>query len=287
MTKFAASDVREPFYQRWQDYRHRFQWSGEETGGRRLEYPAVPGATFDGRLIVVPKGQAARETVRDGDTVISICSGEIEFFVDGKQYSLGPLDLLSIPAGLRFEYLNADLEDVIFCGLFAEAGDGTQSGTVEVEHMSWPIYRRDFRWTLPWAEKWGFHRGSGPLIKPPGLRGHTVRMPIGQSTPWHYAPRDLMFMPIDGDIEFSAGGKDWPLEQFDMLLVPAFMPYRYTNYGLKEVVFLSIGGRLEPGTKGAYFSEDPGWPIRNDAPRMEVEVDPYGDARVVEASPAT
>lgn len=280
-TAATQEETRSPFYQLWKDYRRNLRGVGRGSGYRRIEYPDVPGATFSGRLIVLPTGQAAEAETRDGDTVFLLSHGEVEFTVGGRHFALGPLDLLAIPAGVQFEYLNAGLEDAILCGLFAHRDEDIQEGSTEVEHMEWRNYRRDFRWTLPWAERWGFHRGSGPLIRPPGLRGHTVRMPIAQSTPWHFAPRDLMFMPIDGEIEFEAGGEAWPLEQFDMLLIPAFTPYRYSNYGLKEVIFLSIGGKLEPGKKGAYFASDPGWPIRSDAEMLDVEIDPYGDARVI------
>jgi hypothetical protein len=60
-------------------------------------------------------------------------------------------------------------------------------------------------------------------------------------------------------------------------LIPAGVPYTYTNYGLDEVVFLSIGGKLPVGKKGTYFTRDPGWPIQADAPKMDVELDAAGD----------
>ena len=114
-----------------------------------------------------------------------------------------------------------------------------------------------------------------------GLRGHTVRMPMAQSTPWHHVPRDLYFMPIRGEIEFGAGGQVWRLQPYDMLHVAAGVPYQYRNSTLSETQFYSMGGKLPAGKKGVYYSEDPGWPPRPDTPTFRVELDPYGDARLV------
>jgi quercetin dioxygenase-like cupin family protein len=273
--------TREPFYQLWKDYRRNFTWAGSGNGYHRMEYPAVPGASFDGRMLVLPTGQGIEEMVAQGDIVYQLFDGDVDFVVDGALYPSGYLDLIAIPAGSTFSCTNVGLTNAVLCGLFAHPDSATGDTATAVEHMVWDAYKRDFRWTLPLAEQWGYHRGSGPLIRPPGLRGHTVRMIPGQSTPWHYAPRDLMFMPIDGEVEFEAANGVWPLGKWDMLLVPAFTPYKWSNYGLKEVVFLSIGGKLEPGKKGAYFDGNPGWPIRPDASRLAIEIDVYGDAKVV------
>ena len=80
------------------------------------------------------------------------------------------------------------------------------------------------------------------------LRGHLVRDPAAQSTPWHYAPRDMMFTVIDNEVEFAAAGKCWPLKPMDMLVLPAGTPYKYTNYSRMETLFFSIGGNLQVQT---------------------------------------
>jgi quercetin dioxygenase-like cupin family protein len=276
----TEATVRNPFYQKWEDYRRAFRWEGSEAGFHRMEYPEVPGATFDGRLLVLPLGQAAAAETAKGDVVYQVIDGDVEFTIDGTLYKSGYLDLIAVPAGKQCSYVNVGLTPAILLGLFAHSDEASFDPSLRVEHMVWKEYRREFHWTLPFAERWGFHRGSGPLIRPPGLRGHTVRMIPGQSTPWHYAPRDLMFMPIKGEVEFESANNVYPLARFDMLLVPAFTPYKWSNYGLEEVVFQSIGGKLEPGKKGAYFDGNPGWPIREDAKRLSIEIDPYGDAKI-------
>ena len=95
-----------------------------------------------------------------------------------------------------------------------------------------------------------------------------------------------LFMGIYHEVEFKAGGREFALGPLDFLLIPAGTPYQYANYGLSEVVFLSIGGKLPAGKKGTYFASDPGWPIRADAETIEVVIDKYGDARVASAAKA-
>lgn len=283
----------DPVYMRWDDYRGAFKWvSGSENapGTNRIEYPAVEAPMARGRLIVLPTGQSAAKQTRDTDTVYLGIEGDVEFTVGANRLVLKPLDIVSIPAGSSYSYVNLGLANAQLCGIYAKedgspSAPGAAKAAIESTHMRWQEYRRDFHWTLPLAEHWGYHRGSGPLIITNGLRGHTVRMPTGQTTPWHFAARDMLFMGISDEVEFKAGGKAMPLGPRDWIIVPAGTPYTYTNYGLAECVFFSIGGKLPPGKKGTYFSEDPGWPIRADAPTMVVEIDAHGDARVVSGSP--
>ena len=276
----------DPVYMRWQDYRRAFAWrvGAERPGENRLEYPAIEAPLVKGRVIVVPAGNAAPEQVDKAGAVFLAVEGETEFTVAGERYALKPLDLLSIPAGTRYSYMNVGLTNALLCGIFAKPDPKEPSAapTKPIMHMAWAHYRRDFHWTLPLAERWGYHRGSGPLIIADDLRGHTVRIPTGQTTPWHYAARDMLFMGISNEVEFKAGGGEWPLGPLDWLIVPAGTPYTYTNYALAECVFFSIGGKLPPGRKGTYFASDPGWPIRADAETMDVEIDAHGDARVID-----
>ncbi len=281
----------EPVYQRWQDYRAMAKWASGAAGAsgeQRLEFPATEASLVRGRLIMVPTGQAAPAQSHEADTVYLTVEGEVEITIDSANYALKPLDLISVPAGSSYSFSNHALVNALVCEISAknDAAGRKPAAKQEANHMVWERYRRDFSWTLPLAEHWGYHRGSGPLIITDGLRGHTVRQPPGQSTPWHYAARDMLFMGIYNEVEFKAAGKEFPLGPLDFLLIPAGTPYTYTNYALAEVVFLSIGGKLPPGKKGTYFAEDPGWPIRADARKIEVIIDKAGDAKVVESSTA-
>jgi quercetin dioxygenase-like cupin family protein len=288
----AAVAKGEPLYQRWQDYRRSFSWSnaangGAESGSRFVQYPAIEGPLVSGRVLMLPAAQSFGPRSHDTDTVYLGLEGETEFTVGEATYLVKPLDMLCIPAGSSYRCTNSDLANAVLGGIYAKHDASQPKSPASAKpgaaptHMVWERYRRDFHWTLPWAERWGYHRGSGPLIMADGLRGHTVRIPPGQSTPWHFAPRDLVFMGIQNEVEFKAAGREFPLTRYDLLIVPGGTPYRYTNYGLTECVFLSIGGKLPPGKKGIYFTSDPGWPIRADAERISVEIDPYGDARVI------
>ena len=285
----------DPVYQRWQAYRSAFRWSsGPDNGSgfQRLEYPAVEAPLVRGQLLVLPTGQGAPSQSHETDSVYLCIEGELEFVIGSNIFALKPLDMISIPAGTSYRFVNVALSQALACFISAKK-DAAAAAAVTVSktpvapnHMVWEQYRRDFRWTLPLAEQWGYHRASGPLIITDGLRGHTVRQPVGQSTPWHYAARDMLFMGIYHEVEFKAGGREFALGPLDFLLIPAGTPYQYTNYGLSEVVFLSIGGKLPAGKKGIYFASDPGWPIRADAETIEVVIDKYGDARVASAAKA-
>lgn len=289
-TTATKETLREPGYMLWRNYRRDFLRvtdRGKGWGYQRIEYPSIPGADFHGRWNTLPAAQCMSGHAEPGDVVYLSVEGDLEITVEDRLYALEPLDMLAVPAHMARSLQNVGRKDVFYFAIYAtnEGGPQRVAAGAEVELMTWRDSRRDFHWTLPLAERWGYHRGSGPLIRPAMLRGHLVRMPAAQSTPWHYAPRDLMFTVIDNEIEFAAANKVFPLTPQDMLIIPAGTPYRYTNYGRSEVLFLSIGGKLPPGKKSAYFTEDPGWPIRPDAPTMEIEIDIYGDAKVISGAP--
>jgi mannose-6-phosphate isomerase-like protein (cupin superfamily) len=289
LAALAKGDV---VYQPWQEYRREFYWRTSAQGGatlRCVEYPPVEAPLVKGRLLMAPPAQGSDRRTAEIDTVYLCAEGEADFTVGSTTFALEPLDLLSIPQGWEYEFVNSGLANTLLCGIYAKS-EGTKAAVrsnapAAPQHMPWTQYRRNFRWTLPWAEQWGYHRGSGPLIISDGLRGHTVRQPPGQSTPWHSPARDMVFMGIQHEVEFKAAGCECPLGPLDFLIIPAGTPYQYTNYGLSETVFFSIGGKLPPGQKATYFVSDPGWPIRGDVEELVVEIDGHGDARVSGKTP--
>lgn len=286
----ANEVLREPGYMLWQDFRRdlrRVVQDQKGWGHHRIDYPAIQGADFQGYWTSLPTANAYADHREKGDVVYLSVEGDLEITVDGQRHVLQSLDMLAVPAHALRSIVNVGRPDGFYFAIYSDGKDtgGKQDPAAKPEHMTWTESRRDFHWTLPLAERWGYHRGSGPLIRPVALRGHLVRMPAAQHTPWHYAPRDLMFTVIDNEIEFSCAGRNFPLKPQDMLLIPAGTPYIYTNYTRRETLFLSIGGKLPPGRKSRYFTENPGWPPRPDAPTMEVEIDIYGDAKVVSGAP--
>lgn len=272
-------------YLSWTDARRGMfprQAESRIAGESWIAYPAIRGASVHGRLTQLPAGHVIPVTLAPADLMLLGVRGEAAITVGAQSWTLNPLDLMILPAGTRWRAEAPGLEPVLFhethgCGSDS-FDDAPAPAGGDVTHHDWRIYRSDFKWSLPWSDRWGFRRGSGPYFGAAGLRGHTVRQPPGQATPWHYAPRDLLFMPVLGEVEFRCGGRAYPLAPYDQLIIPAGMPYQYTNTGLTEVVFLSTGGALPPGGKGRYFAADPGWPIRADAPVMDTTVDPYGNA---------
>lgn len=274
-----STSSRPAIFRQWTDYRREAELIGGAANEARFAYPAVPGDSFAGNLIMMAPGRQSERRTGTADKIFLIVEGEADFHAGGAWHPLVKLDMISIPAGFEFQYLNGGLDTLILCEVAAFDSPVERPAGLGVEHWRWEDYRRDFRWTLPWAELPGFHRGSGPLLRPPQLRGHTVRFPANQSAPWHHAARDLLFLVVDGEIEFECGGNVYPMRKLDFLLIPALMPYKYTNFGLTEEIHLSIGGILEPGRKGVYYESDPGWPVRADARTFPVEIDIYGDAK--------
>ena len=234
----------------------------------RLEHPPLKADSFHANLVAVPCALAVLDQTHPGDTIYLGAEGELEFTIGQQVFLLKPRNLLAIPVGTVYSYANVGLANAVMLRTFAaDPEPGAVSG--KVEHMVWQQYSARFGWTLPLAEQWGYHRG------------HTVRIPMAQFTPWHHVPLDLYFMVLQGEIEFGAGGKVWKLLPYDLLLVPAGTSHQYPNNTLAETLFYSMGGKLPPGKKGVYFTEDPDWPIRAHALAFLVELDPYGDACLV------
>lgn len=269
----------------WDEYRTGMTARGGGEGGPGsgwIQYPAIRGKSIHGRLAILPAGHEVSDMVAGADLVILAMNGHTEIEIDGTIHRLDLHDMAMLPSGTRYIWRNPSLTNgqcyfTYGCSApdFSDAA-ASNGGSPVIEH--WVDYARDFKWTLPRSDTWGYRRGSGPYFGLPMLRGHTVRQPIGQTTPWHYAPRDLLFTVVSGEIAFHCGNRIHTLGPRDMLIIPAEMPYRYQNSGIEEVFFLSIGGALIEGKKGRYFEEDPGWPIRDDAKTLNTSIDPYGNA---------
>lgn len=275
----STAGVRKPVCLRWEDAHRKFDWVSSEDGQpefRWLEYPFVQGNHIGGRLLMVPSAHH-RVATEATDSMLYCTEGHVEVTIGDRTHELKRFELLSIPADTPYRCTNYTFSPALFCLIVADGKDGDG----KPGHLVWENYRRDFQWTLPLADQFGYHRASGPFLDNGTLHAHTAWQLAGQSTPWHLVPRDLLFVGTHNSVEFQAAGRRWPLGPRDILLMPAETPYAYTNYGVSEAIFLSIGGKTLPGKKGAYFTGDPGWPARPDAERLVTETDIYGNARVI------
>jgi len=273
---------------RWKDYRRLYKWreaDGSGWGQHVLEYPRMDSGSISGEMIVLLPGQATDLCSEETDTVYLGVEGEVEFSMGEARAGLAALDLLGLPRGTAYRFANSGLSNaLVFCMKNSSAPrttsmtEGNIGQSAPYISMRWQDYRSGFRWTLPFAETWGFHRGAGPHMRLDTLSGHTVRHPIGQCSPWHAAQRDLLFIQLSGTSAFQSAGKVWELEARDLLLIRARTPYSYANIELSESVFLDMGVRITQGS--TYYAEDPGWPIRSDARILETEKDTHGHARL-------
>jgi quercetin dioxygenase-like cupin family protein len=93
----------------------------------------------------------------------------------------------------------------------------------------------------------------------------------GQTSPWHSVPSDVLWIQLLGEVEFTAAGELWPLRPLDILVIPANVPYIYTNVTFTEALFFDVFHKRPTGQKNLYWESDPGWPIREDAPLLDTD----------------
>ena len=177
--------VRQSARKLWEAYRSDFRWHAMPARGsecNRLEYPPLGTDSFRAHLAVVTCAQPLLEQSQPGDTIylnaessLSSTSGRSYFCTI--RWTCSPISVDKV-----YSYANVGLvNDVVLDTSTHAHAAGMTLG--KVKHMVLEEYRSRFGWTLPLAEQLGYLCGSGPLIAPTGLRGHTVRMPMAQTTP--------------------------------------------------------------------------------------------------------
>ena len=267
---------------KWNDYRRSYSTrAGNGWGSHVLEYAEIDAGTLKARLLVVPVGQGSVPRVETEDLVLVNLSGAVQVEVGSSAVVMVVRDQLTIPAGTTYRFFNIDLNSAV---LFAARNIATTSTDVKggpsgaSMHMLWDDCRRRFRWGLPFADKWGMHRGSGPRVSTEHLVGHMVQQPVGQGSPWHASSRDLIFIQLEGSVQFNAAGERWGLEPFDLFMMRYGTPYSYSNVGTTEVLFFDIGGNAYAAGGSTYYADDPGWPVRADAVKLSTALDPTGSS---------
>ncbi len=280
-----------PVLLKWNEYRRALVWDSSAWGFHRGWYQEIDADQLTGQVILLPAAQGIRPEAKPGASVFVGVKGDVAITVQEMTYVVGAYDVLSIPANMPFSYVNIDLESALLFMMVAKAGkaaEGTPASLGDWHespkspvYMPWQEVRRQFTWQLPRAEGWGSHRGTGPHVFSGTLSGHLVREPSAQSSPWHAPSRDIIFIQLAGEVEFTAAGRRWHLEPLDLFMMPANVPYVYTNIGLVESLFCDTGGRVRAGSTTVYWESDPGWPIGTQAEVLETEAAPDGGRRAV------
>lgn len=253
----------EPIHVAWNDYRRQIDWDlpGSKTWGfHRGAYPFLEASHVRGRMIRLPAGQASPATADAVNRIVVQVVGEVEFYVNSRILSMEPYDLLMLPSGTTYRYMNVGLEDAMFFDLSRQpaAGQVTPSVRTRSEPASssgpvllrWKEYRRSIDWSRPDADVWGFHRGVYPWIEAPDMKGHVVFQPAGQSSPKHGGAAEIVFLQLYGETEFQAASKIYLMRPRDLLLMPP-TPYVYTNVGVSPALFIDLFGTPPPGVEPA------------------------------------
>ena len=254
----------------WRDQAACPTWDQDNAGhggGDWATYPKLACAGSTGQMILVPPGQTGSGRAYEGDSVYVGVEGEISVAVGHDTYTIGARDILRISAETIHSFVNTGLDHAL---VFLTIGRpvGRDPGN-PVSFMDWASNRSGFAWKAPLCERAGLQRHSGPYIYSATLAGHMVRLSPGQGSPWHGVPADLLFVSMNGDVQFSAAGAVWPLERRDILMIPANTPYLYVNVGLSDAVFFDISEKRPPGALNTYYASDPGWPVRSDVPLLD------------------
>ena len=139
---------------------------------------------------------------------------------------------------------------------------------------------------------WGTHRAGHRRLSSSQLAVRLFRMPGGQRAPWHgsggwpemdepFPPvgADSIYLAVSGEVDFHAGGREFRMRPFDMLLINAVV-YSYFNPGFEDARFWVLNRRgvdwsRQPAAYGE--SEMVRWRGDPSAPLM-VGSHPYYDA---------
>lgn len=130
------------------------------------------------------------------------------------------------------------------------------NGSAQVDHRRGEDLVREATW-LPMNSGWGSHRASFPPIRTDDLVARLMWMPPGQRSPWHgsggwpelgqpFPPLSdgAIFVNVEGQVAFEAGGATFDLEPNDVLVVNAVV-YSYYNASLCDSLFWTIQPRRD------------------------------------------
>lgn len=271
MTQQTTQKLTRAKHFKWEDYRRTINWDlplADRFGFHRGAYAPMDSSDLAGRVVRVLPGQASPVHRIDTDTIIVNLLGEVDFTFGDQRFVLGPNDLLSIPANTPYAYANYALTDSIFFKVQPHPAAGTEHVSeyrlneaepgwdvptdLEVTHQRWDDYRRQVVYRGGMVSQFGFHRGVMPHIQASSFKGHPVRVPPGQSSPWHTVANDVIFVGLVGEIEVYAEDQAFSLGPMDVLVLPPPL-YGLQNVGLTEAVYFSVNAKPTDPPKMKYF----------------------------------
>ncbi len=223
-----------------------------------------------------------RLTWEDGGCDAATFSARVRAFPRGHEQTIDSALLLCVRGEVAVAGFAVAKYDIVRTGAAAHCtnpGDGeallleiVERGTADDDaaHLPWQESLSGFTLRSPLAQQPGNRRFSGPFLNAGGLASHLVRSPHGEGSPWHALPGDLLVVQLEGEVRFDAAGASWRLAPLDLLLIPAHVPYRYENVGSGDALFFDVFERPRPGSAAVYYRDDPGWPVRSDAPLLDI-----------------
>ena len=269
----------------WEENRLSIDYAlpkAEIWGFHRGAYTPVETETLTARVVRIPPGQASPAHRLTRDVAFVQLAGELIISAGRQRFLAGPNDLYTIPGGIPRKLFNPGITDAFFLSIQSksEVDDGGMEllevgpeawdapAGLEIFHLAWKDYRRRVVWRGGLSERQGYKRGVFPFLETEDMRGHAVRVPAGQGSPWHTFPGVAIFVGMVGEIEVYADNKAYSLGPMDLLMLPG-PNYALQNIGLDDAVYFSLGPTGIPREQMIYYEPAvPGNPLAG--PGVEV-----------------
>jgi gentisate 1,2-dioxygenase len=206
------------------------------------------------RVIRLPAGPEGCDSdlVSKDDHIWLQIRGELKLSAGNNRFDLSPRDLIYLPADQPLTLMTIGPDEAMVLELSVTTSECAAGSQPAILH-AYRDYASRVSWDLPLARQWGYVRGSFPAIRTPTAWAHLMRMLPGQTAPVHSIPSDLIFIGLEESTEFEILNATYELGPYDLMVVPADTPYKYSNYGFSESIFLDFGLSAPAGRSARYF----------------------------------
>ena len=132
-----APDMSQPRVQRFHETRP--DWNcmpdAQQSGFNRGGYPSMVGSNYQGRVVLLPRGQGAPWHSNTAEHIICQLEGTVIYEIglgeDAKQYPVSKYDILFIPANAPYQYWNAGDCDAAWFTVLGSVGDWPPVGNYD------------------------------------------------------------------------------------------------------------------------------------------------------------